>query len=559
MNTFRIRNRLLALCLGLALLCLGSRAWQPVHGAMADPPPDGLTLADWQAIQFQVAKLTADDGAVGEGFGDSVSVSGDMAFVGVPSATVGGNGLQGAVYIFYRDEDGPDAWGQVTKLVAADGVEVDNFGFSVSVSGDTAVVGAVGVNYARGAAYIFYRDQGGSDAWGQVAKLTVADGAWYDYFGQSVFVNGDTVIIGAFRADIGGNTDQGAAYVFYRDWGGADAWGQVAKLIATDGAVYDRFGNSVSVDGDTAVVGAYLADIDGSVNQGAAYVFYQNQGGSNTWGQVMKLTADDGGAGDYFGSVSISGDTAIVGAGDADVGSNDAQGAAYIFYRDQDGADLWGQVGKLTVVEGTEGDYFGDSVSLSGDIAVVGAIYADVGGKEDQGAAYVFYRNHGGTDTWGQAARLTVADCAAHDWFGGSVSVSGDTAVVGSQWATVGGNEAQGAAYVFSTVCISLTDVSIVGPIGITSTLYIGGNYHFQAVITPVNATPPITYTWTPTPATGQGTAETVYRWMTPGTYTITLTAENCPAPSTVVTTTRQVVVEWKELYFVYLPLVQKN
>jgi len=405
--------------------------------------PDGLTAAAWQSIQSQVAKLTAADGAADDAFGGSVSVSGDTAVAGACNAAVGGNPAQGAAYVFYRNQGGPDAWGWVAKLTADDGVAGDCFGSSVSVSGDTAVVGAEWADAGLGAAYVFYRDQGGADTWGQVVKIP-ADG---ELFGCSVSVSGDTAVVGAYWATVGGNQWQGAAHVFYRDQGGPDAWGWVAMLTAADGAEYDEFGYSVSVSGDTAVVGAVLAD----VGLGAAYVFYRDQGASDAWGQVAKLTAADGAAGDCLGSsVSVSGDTAVVGAQDANVGGNNSQGTAYVFYRDQGGADAWGQVAKLTAADGGANDNFGASVSVSGDTAVVGAHAADIGGNDDQGAAYVFHRNQGGADAWGKVAKLTAADGAADDWFGQSISVSGDTAVVGAMLADVGGNVNQGAAYVFA-------------------------------------------------------------------------------------------------------------
>lgn len=552
MNTFRIRNRLLTLCLGLALLCLGSRAWQPVHGATAPPVPAGLTPADWQAIQGQVAKLTAADGAANDHFGISVSISGDIVIVG-------GGAFQDAAYVFYRDESGPGAWGQVAKLTIADSMWDNDFGIAVSISGDTAIVGASydtpdNDHLRQGAAYVFYRNQGGPDAWGQVAKLVTTDGAPEDRFGGSVSINGDTVVIGAMGVDIGGNVEQGAAYIFYRDRGGADTWGQVGKITSADGAVDDNFGVSVSVSGDTAIVGS------GANIGGAAYVYYRDQGGADAWGQVIKLTAADNAAGLGFGRVAVNGDIAIVGASGADIGGRADQGAAYIFYRNQGGANAWGQVVKLTAADGAAEDLFGWSVAVSGDTAVVGSQWADIGSNEYQGAAYIFDRNQGGPDSWGQVEKLVAEDGVAYDNFGYAVAVSGETSVVGAAFATVGGNASQGAAYVFGpTACVPLTDVSIAGPLGITTTLYIGTAYHFQAVITPVNATPPITYTWTPAPATGQGTADAVYRWTTPGTYTLTLAAENCSAPSTVVTATKEVTIEWQELHFVYLPLVQKN
>jgi hypothetical protein len=412
--------------------------------------PAGLTAAQWLRIQEQVAKLTADDGAASDMLGYSVSVDGDTAVVGASGASVGGHEDQGADYVFYRNEGGADAWGQVTKLTADDGAASDSFGGSVAISGDTAVVAArfaaVGGNPSRGAAYVYDRNLGGPDAWGQVAKLTAADGSPEKYFGVSVSISGDTALVG----QPGMEFDPGAAYIFYRDQGGPDAWDQVARLTADDGADMDSFGTTTSVSGDTAVVGALGADIGGNEGQGAAYIFYRNEGGPDAWGQVAKLTAADGVAGDEFGiSTSVQGDTAIVGAWKAEIAGHSCQGAAYIFDRNQGGPDTWGQVAKLTADDGAEYDLLGSSVSISGDMAVVGARWADVGGHANQGAAYVFYRNLGGTEAWGQGAKLTSDDGATEDLFGCSVSVSGDIALVGAWSADLGGHANQGAAYVF--------------------------------------------------------------------------------------------------------------
>ena len=398
-----------------------------------------------------MAKLTAADGLSEDEFGSSASVSGDTALIGAVGDNFGGGWAQGSAYIFHKDQGGPNAWGQVAKIAAADGAADDSFAYTVSVSDDTAVVGAVradvGGNTDQGAAYVFYRDQGGPDAWGQVAKLTAADGAANDLFGDCVSVSGDTAVVGA-RYGSGG---LGAAYVFYRDQGGPDAWGQVAKLTAADGAEDDTFGHAVSVSGDTAFIGADGAVGDGGSDQGAAYVFYRDQGGPDTWGQVAKLTAADGATEDHFGySVWVSSDTAVIGAVGDDFGGGWAQGSAYIFYRDQGGPNAWGQVAKLAAADGAAGDEFGLSVSVSGDTAVAGALLADVSGNSDQGAAYVFYRDQGGPDAWGQAAKLTADDGAAEDRFGRSVWVGGDTALIGAYLAWVGGNWRQGAAYVFA-------------------------------------------------------------------------------------------------------------
>jgi hypothetical protein len=169
----------------------------------------------------------------------------------------------------------------------------------VSISGDTVVVGANGDDdngSDSGSAYIFGRDQGGADAWGQVAKLTASDGASGDQFGSIGFDQRRHRRRRGLWDDDNGS-DSGSAYVFGRDQGGADAWGQVAKLTASDGASGDSFGRSVSISGDTVVVGAYGDDDNGS-DSGSAYIFSRDQGGADAWGQVAKLTASDGASDD---------------------------------------------------------------------------------------------------------------------------------------------------------------------------------------------------------------------------------------------------------------------
>lgn len=310
---------------------------------------------------------------------------------------------------------------QVTKMTAGDAAASDLFGRSSSVSRDTAVVGAPGDDDAgtdSGSAYVFERDQGGAGTWGQVAKLTAGDGAAGDQFGYSVSVDGDTAVVGAY---LGGGA--GSAYIFERHHGGPDTWGQVAKLTADDGAAGDYFGWSVSISGDAAIVGAWKND-HGATDSGSAYIFERDQGGPDSWGQTSKITASDSASDDYFGSsVSISGDTAIVGAwGDDDLGSN--VGMAYAFDRDQGGIGSWGQVARLSP-SGSGGHHLGWSVSISGDTAVVGR--SD--GTFDEWV-YVFERHQGGLDQWGQVIEL-VPEPPTSDDFGFAVSVSGDSIVVG--------------------------------------------------------------------------------------------------------------------------------
>ena len=323
---------------------------------------------------------------------------------------------------------------------------MDYFGLSVSVSGDTAVIGAYNKNGSnRGAAYVFVRSGG---VWTQQAELTAADGVANDCFGISVSVSGDTAVIGAncmtgYRA---------AAYVFVRSGGG---WTQQAEWTASDGVALAYFGSTVSVSGDTTVIGAF-----GKNNlQGAAYVFVRS---GVAWTQQAELTASDGAASDFFGySVSVSGDTAVIGAREKNGG-----GAAYVFVRSGVG---WTQQAELTASDGVRYDLFGWSVSVSGDAAVIGAY----GKNNYQAAAYVFVRSG---VAWTQQAELTASDGVANDYFGISVSVSGDTTVIGAP----GKNTYRGAAYVFVRPRLG-TDSLLVGSAGGTSSVVLAYNAPWTA------------------------------------------------------------------------------
>ena len=281
----------------------------------------------------------------------------------------------------------------------------------------------------------------------EVAKLLATDGAAGDQFGYSVALSGDTAVIGArFDDDDVNGLESGSAYVFTRT---GTTWTQQAKLTAADGAAGDQFGYSVALSGDTAVITADADDdVVNGVDSGSAYVFTRS---GTTWTQQAKLTAADGAAGDQFGvRVALSGDTAVIGArfdDDDDVNGLDS-GSAYVFTRSE---TTWSQQAKLTAADGAAGDWFGYSVALSGDNALIGAHFDDddVNGV-DSGSAYVFTRS--GT-TWSQQARLTAADGAAGDQFGGRVAISGDTALIGARLVNddVNGVDS-GAAYVFTGV-----------------------------------------------------------------------------------------------------------
>ncbi|MBI1293417.1 PKD domain-containing protein [bacterium] len=435
------------------LLAVGLMTGQPYGTPGAAAAPEKWTsdsaneiAADEIAtlIIGEVAKLLADDAEENDGFGTAVDISGDTLIVGAPREDTGGNNT-GAAYIF---QGGAGNWRTVRKIQAPDAETNDEFGYSVSISGDTVVVGAPfedtgGRN--TGAAYIFQRNQGGTDNWGQVKKIQASDFQVDDNFGWSVSISGDTIVVGAPREDTGGS-NVGAAYVFGRDQGGVNNWGEVRKIQAGDKGFADQFGFSVTIDGDTIVVGAPRED-SGSNDAGAAYIFERNQGGADNWGEVRKIQADETGLADQFGTVvSIGGDTIVVGVPFEDSGGINA-GAAYIFQRNQGGAGNWGQVHKIQASDAQANDQFGFSAHIDGGQIVVGAPLQDTGGS-NAGAAYIFQRDEGGTDTWGEVEKIEASDAQANDLFGRAVSISSDTVVVGAWLEDSGGSDA-GAAYVF--------------------------------------------------------------------------------------------------------------
>jgi len=324
------------------------------------------------------AKLLPSDGEAGDLFGCSVSISGDYAIIGAYCDD--DNGVNsGSAYVFKRDGT---VWAQQAKLLASCKGGYEFFGFSVSISGDNAIIGAWGNcdnGVAAGSAYVFKRN---GTTWTQQAKLLASDGAANDYFGWSVSISGDSAIIGA-RGDDDNGGDSGSAYIFKRD---GTAWTEQDKLLASDGAEDDHFGGSVSIDDNYAIIGAHLDDDNGD-DSGSAYVFKCD---GATWTQQAKLLASDGKTGDLFGySVSISGGYAIVGAYcDNYFGFN--SGSAYIFKRDD---VVWTQEDQLAGPYGSWwGDWLGYSVSIDGNRVIIGAPNDEVFG-DYPGSAYVFKRD----------------------------------------------------------------------------------------------------------------------------------------------------------------------
>jgi YVTN family beta-propeller protein len=384
-----------------------------------------------EPLDWLEQKVTADDGAAQDNLGWSVAIDGNTAVVGAPNATVNGHSSQGAAYIFSHSNG---SWTQVAKLTASDGAAFDTFGYSVAISGNTAVVGAwhaaINGNPLQGAAYVFEYANG---QWSEQAKLTADDGVAFDDFGYAVSLSGDTAFICTPYA----LNSTGAIYVFNRS---GTTWNQTQKLGASDGLEGDNLGWSVSVDGDTALIGAPFASVSGNYQQGATYVFARSGG---TWSETQKLTANDGAASQYFSfSVALNGTTAVVGAPDANGNSNDS-GAAYVF----DGTGgTWNQVQKLIAGDGAPGDQFGYKAAVHGAVALIGAPFADIGANTEQGAGYVFNQGKG---NWAEIQKLITSDGVSYDNAGFAVATSGNTATLGVPNTNIGGHAYQGAAYFY--------------------------------------------------------------------------------------------------------------
>ncbi len=380
--------------------------------------------AAFSAAIIDIQKILASDPAEAAMFGISVAICGDYAIVGAHQKVIGGINV-GAAYIYHRI--GIYTWDSGVMIVATDPEGNDCFGQSVAINGDYAIIGAAsedaGGPYA-GAAYIYHRT--GTNTWDTGVKIVATDAAAEDFFGASVAISGDYAIVGAFGEDAGGS-NAGAAYIYHRT--GTNTWDSGVKIVATDPGVADYF-SKVAISGDYALVGASAKDA------GAAYIYHRT--GINSWDTGVKIVAADPEAEDAFGQqVAISGDYALVGAIGEDSGGSSA-GAAYIYQRT--GTNTWDTGVKIVATDPEAGDFFGSSVAISGDYAIVSAE------RKDEGAAYIYHRT--GTNTWDSGVKIEATDPEAYDYFGSSVAISGDYALVGAYGEDSGGYGA-GAAYIW--------------------------------------------------------------------------------------------------------------
>ncbi len=392
-------------------------------------------------------EITASDAAANDNFGISVAIDGNTAIVGAPFAEDDNNpGNSGIAYIFTKGSTGN--WSQQAKLVATNAVSGAEFGNSVAIdeANGTAIIGAQHdtvitstgdpmnptiTTQNAGAAYIFIRGNNGN--WSQQAKLVATNSAPGNRFGNSVAIYGNTAIVGAPFEDNDGSSDSGSAYTFTRNSTGN--WSQPEKLHST--GANDNFGRSVAIYGNTIMVG-----IPGSASDKGTVQAYRRNG--TTWSAIYGvISASDRIEGNKFGSsVAFDGTTIIVGA-DGNFDNGIATGAAYIF---TEGETDWNQQIKLVATDLAENDGFGASVAISGNTAIVGAFGNDDAGV-DSGSAYVFTRGSDGV--WRQHDKMLAPDAAAGDSFGASVAFDGETAIVG-EYKNNNAGESSGSAYLFS-------------------------------------------------------------------------------------------------------------
>lgn len=432
---------MLRLPLGL-MLALTLMLLTPLAGVV---PPAGPVLndetstpagVDARSITWTEMSLIRD--SAGEGtdwFGSSVAFSGDTIAVGSPESNQSGTFSQGSVFIFDRDQGGAENWGMVTEIVAADGTASDFFGTSLALDGDTLAVYAP-LSDQNGAVYIFERDLTGADAWGQRTKLIDPVAANGEQFGWDIDLDGDDLIVGE---PFYGDTELlGQAVLFSRDEGGADSWGLVTNLTASDAFDFSDYGASVAIDGDLIAIGS---PAEWEFNDpGRVYLYGRNQGGSGMWGEIAIVNDTvNGVAGDMLGAaVALDGTTLVAGAP-----AHGGDGAAYVFEKDQGGTDMWGQVAKLGDSNGSGWSTYGGAVAIDGEHLVIGA------DLNEPGRAFVHARNETGTDAWGLLQNLTASDADQWDQFGTAVDIVGTEIVVGARGDSWGGQIQAGSTYLF--------------------------------------------------------------------------------------------------------------
>lgn len=378
----------------------------------------------------------------GNNFGWKVDIDGDYAI----AANYHKNATdRGEVYVYYKHQGGYNNWGAVDTLRPNTLINNSWFGTSLAISGTTIMVVAKSSSTIpgghNGMAYVFDVDPVNCNQWietGRIISPTGSSGQWLGVLNADLY--GDVAVLGNFSFP----SWQGmAAQIYYRNQGGANNWGRVTTITSSDFDNGDGFSWDVHLSGDDLIVGAYLANNGGSRN-GAAYIFSRNQGGANNWGQVRKIIASDGAFDDDFGiSVAIDGDIAVVGAQANDNANGTDAGAAYIYGRNQGGVNNWGQIRKIIGSNTAAGDLFGQDVTIYNDLILVN-------NNQNEINSYLFQQNFGGTNNWGETQIISATPAPGAHWYGHDAALTSEAIIIGDP----NDNGQAGAIYFHSSISV---------------------------------------------------------------------------------------------------------
>jgi hypothetical protein len=400
-----------------------------------------------------------------------MAASGDLLVVAGPSTAVDNDSNEGAAYVFSRDVTS-DQWSEQKQLLPSDGSSIEDFAQQVAIDGDTIAVTIASKHSWNGlvqeaAVYLFARHEGGTDQWGQIAKLTDPVVTQGGDFATSIALAGDLLFVGAVSP-----LADGMVMVFERDRDGPNAWSQIATILENDlGALKgtdEAFGRSLAVDGDTLLIGAppdrttsEEGDFFWNNNDGAVYVFNRDPISRDQWRYATRLASSAAaGEWDNFGSrLALAEDTAIVGAPEPIGMNGGSPGGVYVFRRDASLSDTWNQTAKLSASDGLGVDHFGSALALAGDTLLVGAPRKTL----SQGGAYLFRRSSTASDAWEQLAAFDASDGQSSEQFGTAVALAGDTSFVGSPQRT--GPDALPATHYYGAVYMYELQPEVVAPV----------------------------------------------------------------------------------------------
>jgi hypothetical protein len=331
-------------------------------------PPVDTTNGGYPAFVFEMGKI--------------ILVNDDYLILGTPQ---GGNNSSGVVYILKYDVI-TNQWLPIKELTATIPKSGGFFGRSIALGNDFLAVKERPLLATHPTIIsIYQKNEGGIDNWGKVKEIVHQNLSAEPFWAFSLSMTDDFLFIGSFQEN-SISQGSGVVHIYGKDIGGANNWGYLKAIISSDGHTSQQFGYSVLASDTTLIVGA-TRDNELGNSSGAVYVFYRNHGGQGNWGEARKMTASDGGNGDYFGSsFDLSGDTLLA---ISSVGYNQNKGAVYVFSKNRDGIDTWNEIAKLEATANDSDDFFGETVAIQNGDVIVAAGYDDEI-DIDVGAFYTF-------------------------------------------------------------------------------------------------------------------------------------------------------------------------